>query len=76
MVTAETIVVTRIRVYPRPARPGPAWNWNYTVAIPGEPHTFAGDSLSWVRALCKRKRPDLAIAYEWKSLNARSVVKP
>jgi hypothetical protein len=71
-VTADTITVSRTKVYPRPARPGPAWKWIYTVAIPGESHTFSGDSLSWVLWLCKRKAPDLRIVLDWDRAASRT----
>lgn len=65
--SAETITVTRTKVYPCRAHPGPAWTWAYTVSIPGEPHTFDGELMSWVKTLCKSKRPDLRIVYAWKA---------
>lgn len=62
-----TIVITRTRVYPSVAHPGPAWKWVYTVAIPGEPYTFAGEGLHWVQWLAKKKAPEMPIVYAWKS---------
>lgn len=60
------ITVSRTKVYPCVACPGFAWTWVYDVTIPGEPSSFSGERLSWVRGLCKSKRPDLEIAYTWK----------
>ena len=34
-VTKE-IVITRDKIYPKPARPGYSWVWSYTVKSPGE----------------------------------------
>jgi hypothetical protein len=59
--------VTRSKLYPTPGRSYRlAWKWIYTVTIPGEPYTFDGDTLSWVKALCKRKAPGAPIVYAWK----------
>ncbi len=60
-------VVTRSKVYPRPARPGFAWKYVYDVTIPGEPYPFGMETLSQVKSLCKRKAPSLPIHYAWKS---------
>ena len=49
-----TATITRTQVYHR-GRPGFAWTWSYTVAIPGHNHTYSGDTLSWARDLAKRK---------------------
>lgn len=61
----EEITVTKSKNYPCRARPGFAWKWVYTVTIPGEQYTFTGDTISWVKTLCKSKRPDLKINYLW-----------
>jgi hypothetical protein len=50
----EHITIERSKVYPRPARPGFAWSWVYTVTVPGQPHTFSGSPLSWARKLAKK----------------------
>jgi hypothetical protein len=54
--------VSRTKVYQRHGRF--AWNWVYTVTIPGEPYTFSGQTLSWVLDLCKRKGAG-SIHYDW-----------
>ena len=61
----QAVIVTRSKVYTRPARPGPAWHWVYTLAIPGEPHTFSGERLSWVRDLARQRAPGLPVRLEW-----------
>jgi hypothetical protein len=61
-----SIVVIREKTYPSKAHPGFAWKWTYTVTIPGEQYSFSGDTLSWVRDLCKSKAPTLPIVLTWK----------
>ena len=66
--TASACTVTRSKLYPTPGRSYRfAWKWLYTVAIPGEPYTFDGDTLSWVKSLCKSKAPGMPIIYAWKT---------
>jgi hypothetical protein len=74
--TNAACTVTRSKLYPTPGRSyRVAWKWIYTVAIPGEPYTFDGDTLSWVRSLCKRKAPELPIVYAWKEPAAHAKKK-
>lgn len=59
------VLIERAKVYPRPARPGHAWRWVYTVVVPGEPHTFSGDRLAWARRLARSKAPELPVLLAW-----------
>lgn len=66
--TGSTCTVTRSKLYPTPGRSYRfAWKWIYTVTIPGEPYTFDGDTLGWVKSLCKSKAPGMPIVYAWKT---------
>lgn len=64
---APRCVVTRSKIYLRPARPGFAWKYVYDVTIPGEPYPFGMETLSQVKNLCKSKAPSLPIHYTWKT---------
>lgn len=74
--TESACTVTRSKLYPTPGRSYRfAWKWLYTVTIPGEPYTFDGDTLGWVRSLCKSKAPRLPIVYAWKTEEASPATK-
>jgi hypothetical protein len=74
--TRSTCTVTRSKLYPTPGRSYRfAWKWIYTVTIPGEPYTFDGDTLGWVKSLCKSKAPGMPIVYAWKTEEESPVQK-
>ena len=49
-----TATIDRQKVYPRPARPGMAWVWVYTVTVPGVSYPMTGEGLAWARETAKR----------------------
>ncbi len=50
---AQEIIITRDKIYPKPARPGFAWVWSYTVSSPNE--YDASGTADEVRAIAKRR---------------------
>ena len=69
-ISTDPITVTRSKLYPCQAHPGPAWTWHYEVTIPGEPHTFGGTAMGWVRWLCKSKAPGRRVVLTWTDASA------
>lgn len=65
-----TATISRERVYPLPARPGPAWYWVYAVRIDGDGDVYKGRGLSWARDLARRKGATL-IVEDWKNYRAK-----
>ena len=43
-----------------------AHSYGYKVTIPGEPHPFNGNTLSWARDLVKRKAPEAKVIETWR----------
>lgn len=65
----RTATITRQKCYPRPARPGPAWHWIYTVDVTGEQQTFAqGSGLRSCESWIRRRFPDAQIVRDWPDL--------
>jgi hypothetical protein len=61
----NTVVITRDKVYPSRAHPGPAWKWVYTVTVPGEQYAFSGEGLNWAKGIAKTKAPTMRVVLAW-----------
>lgn len=61
----RTATVTRSKVYPSKAHPGPAWRWQHTVTVTGEPYPFAQEALGSTLAWIKRRFPDARVVLAW-----------
>jgi hypothetical protein len=49
------VLITRSRLYPEVARPGPAWRWTYEYAVNGAPAIGYGTGLASLRDMLRRK---------------------
>jgi hypothetical protein len=62
------ILITRARLYPEVARPGPAWVWTYNYYVDGGPPCQWGPGLASLRDRLRRKYGATArVREEWKS---------
>lgn len=49
------IVITRAKLYPVVARPGPAWQWTYSYTVDGGPPRTYGTGLASLRRMLREK---------------------
>lgn len=64
----HNIVITRAKLYPEVARPGPAWVWTYNYYVDGGPPCQWGPGLVSLRDRLRRKYGTTArIVEKWKS---------
>ena len=63
---AKEVRVTRSKLYPQPARPGPAWYWLYCYTVDGGPEREYGQGLADTRRWLKRNFPNATIIETWK----------
>jgi hypothetical protein len=61
----STIVVTRAKLYPSVARPGPAWRWTYSYATDNAAPVDYGTHLASLRGMLKRRYPGATVVCEW-----------
>jgi hypothetical protein len=65
------ILITRAKLYPEVARPGPAWVWSYNYYVDGGPVCQWGTGLASLRRRLREKYGTTArIREEWKPANA------
>ncbi|MFJ4902943.1 DUF6011 domain-containing protein [Streptomyces sp. NPDC088727] len=61
------VVLTRSKLYPEIARPGPAWRWSYNYTVNGGPNCQYGTGLTSLRDMLRRKfGRTVRIVEEWK----------
>lgn len=61
----RAILITRNKLYPCVARPGPAWRWVYTYTPDnGVPREY-GTGITELRGFLKRTFPHASIATDW-----------
>ncbi|MDQ1041514.1 hypothetical protein QFZ75_008016 [Streptomyces sp. V3I8] len=61
------VLITRARLYPEVARPGPAWVWSYNYHVDGGPVCQYGPGLDSLRSRLRQKfGSDVRITEEWK----------
>lgn len=53
--TGPRILITRARLYPVVARPGPAWQWSYAYTVDGGPRCQYGPGLVSLRRMLREK---------------------
>ena len=58
--------ITRERLHKRPAPGGFAWQWLYSVHVPGERYAFTGEGIGWARGTAKRHGNGRLIVETWK----------
>ena len=51
----HNVVISRAKLYPEVARPGPAWRWSYTYSVDGGPRCQYGPGLASLRDRLRRK---------------------
>lgn len=59
------ITVTRSKLYPVVAQPGPAWRWNYSYQVNEDPAITYGTGLRSLREMLRRKFPGSKIVEDW-----------
>lgn len=64
---ATKVVLTRHKLYPVVARPGPAWRWTYSYQVDNAPPLGYGTGLRSLREMVKRRYPGAVIHEAWKS---------
>lgn len=63
----NAIVITRAKLYPVAARPGPAWLWSYHYTVDNGSVCQYGTGLASLRQMLKRKfGSDAVITETWK----------
>lgn len=53
--TPNVVRITRAKLYPEVARPGPAWVWSYNYYVNGGPVCQYGTGIAELRNLIRRK---------------------
>lgn len=67
MLSMTEIIVTRSRLYPVVARPGPAWRWTYHYRVDGGPLAQYGPGLVSLRRMLAKFYPNARITESWAS---------
>lgn len=69
-VEQHEVLITRAKLYPEVARPGPAWVWSYNYYVDGGPVCQWGPGLASLRRRLREKYGTTARVREtWKSAN-------
>lgn len=63
----QVITITRSRIYPLPARPGPAWYWVYNVDVVDTHAIGTFDHLGSLLSYLKRRYPGCSIVKSWQT---------
>ncbi|WP_108934514.1 hypothetical protein [Streptomyces ardesiacus] len=72
--TPVTVTITRHKLYPEVARPGPAWRWSYNYRVDGGPVCQYGPGLVSLRDMLRFKFRDVRIVETWQKAQKRTVV--
>ncbi|THA72498.1 hypothetical protein E6R60_26575 [Streptomyces sp. A0642] len=65
--SAPVVLITRAKLYPEVARPGPAWRWSYNYIVNAGPVCQYGTGLDALRGMLRRTfGRDVQIIEEWK----------
>lgn len=62
---AREVRVTRVKLYPQVAHPGPAWRWLYCYRVDGGPEREYGTGLVDTRRWLKRTFPNATVVEAW-----------
>jgi hypothetical protein len=69
----HTVVITRSKLYPEVALPGPAWRWTYSYAVDGGPAIGYGTGLASLRDRLRVKfGRDVQITQAWQPTARRA----
>ena len=61
----HTVMITRAKLYPVVARPGPAWRWSYSYSIDGASAIGYGTGLASLRDMLRHKLGKARITTDW-----------
>lgn len=67
------VLITRAKLYPEVARPGPAWQWSYNYFVNGGPVCQYGPGLTSLRRMLREKfGRNVEIVKAWETSDAEA----